>query len=86
MSSKKITIALELPEEINALAEECANKNGLNVSRYIARLVISDAFQEGKLISLRAEDFERFIQAAEQKKDVGKKLKRAIQTLDRDGF
>jgi len=86
MPTKPIPMALELPEEIHALMEECANRKGLSVSRYIACLVISDAFQEGKPISLRAENFERFIQAAEQKKDVGKKLKRVIQALDRDGF
>ena len=86
MTSTPITTALELSEEIHALMEECAKRKGLSVSRYIAYLVISDAFQEGKPISLTAENFERFIQAAEQKKDVGKKLKRAIQALDRDGF
>ena len=86
MPSKQITMALELPEEIYALVEECANKKSLSVSRYLACLVISDAFQEGKLISIAAEEFERFIQAAGLKKDIGKKLKRAIQALDRDGF
>lgn len=86
MSSKQITVALELPEEVHALVEECANKKGLSVSRYLACLVISDAFQGGKAISLTAGDFERFIQTLELKSDIGKKLKRAIKALDRDGF